>query len=136
LSLAGFLRLIIRILDDAGIPYMLNGSLAAAYYATPRATQDVDLIIEVTVKQIEMLVDGLSSTGLYVDRAVAHEALRSGSPFDAIDPESGWKVDLIVRKDRPFSVTEFGRRRAARVLGVEIALTSLEPIADGIDIAS
>jgi len=27
-----------------------------------------------------------------------------------IDNETGWKVDLIVRKDRPFSEAEFERR--------------------------
>ena len=47
---------------------------------------------------------------------------------NAIDPESGWKVDLIVRKDRSFSRTEFGRRERAWLLGVEVALASLEDV--------
>jgi len=31
-----------------------------------------------------------------------------------IDLASGWKVALILRKDRPFSHSEFGRRTAER----------------------
>jgi hypothetical protein len=44
-SLAGFLKTIVGILEDSRVPYMLTGSLAAAYYAMPRATQDVDFVI-------------------------------------------------------------------------------------------
>lgn len=40
-------RTVVGILDETGVPYMLTGSLAAAYYATPRATQDVDVVIDV-----------------------------------------------------------------------------------------
>ncbi len=34
-----------RRLDDAGIAYMLTGSLAMSYYARPRMTRDIDLVI-------------------------------------------------------------------------------------------
>lgn len=40
MSLPAFLATVVEALDDAGLSYMLTGSLAAAYYATPRATQD------------------------------------------------------------------------------------------------
>ena len=30
-------------LGEAGIPYMLAGSFASAYYGAPRTTQDIDL---------------------------------------------------------------------------------------------
>jgi hypothetical protein len=45
-SLASFLALIVRTLKDADVPFMLTGSLAAAFYGAPRATQDLDLIID------------------------------------------------------------------------------------------
>jgi hypothetical protein len=48
--------------------------------------------------------------------------------FNVIDPDHGWKADLIIRKDRPFSAEEFSRRTVASVLGVEIALASLEDV--------
>jgi hypothetical protein len=40
------LRRVTAALERAGIAYMLTGSLASAYYATPRSTQDIDLVIE------------------------------------------------------------------------------------------
>ena len=45
MSVAAFLRQVAEILDEAGVPYMLTGSLASAYYAVPRATQDLDVVI-------------------------------------------------------------------------------------------
>ena len=51
-----------------------------------------------------------------MDRDAALEAWRTQGQFNAIDPESGWKVDLIVREDRPYSRTEFERRERASLL--------------------
>lgn len=107
---------------------MLTGSLAAAYYATPRATQDIDVVIDTQEEGIENLVQGFLDAGLYVDREAALDAWRTHGQFNAIDPESGWKVDLIIRKDRSFSRTEFQRRERADLLGIEVSLASLEDI--------
>ena len=73
-------RRIITALDQAGIPHMLTGSFASAYYA---------------------------------DRDAALAALESEGQFNVIDLASGWKIDLMIRKARPFSREEFTRRRPA-----------------------
>jgi hypothetical protein len=127
-SLAAFIQTVAEILEKADVPYMLTGSLAAAYYATPRATQDVDVVIDAPEEGIERLVRGLLESGFYVDRAAALSAWRTRTQFNAIDPDSGWKADLIVRKDRAFSEVEFKRRERAEVLGLEVSLASLEDV--------
>jgi hypothetical protein len=127
-SLATFLRRVAEILDEAGVPYMLTGSLASAYYAVPRATQDLDVVIAAEEPGIERIVQGLLTAGCYVDRDAALEARRTHGQFNAIDPESGWKVDLIVRRDRPYSRTEFERRERITLLGVEVVMASLEDV--------
>jgi len=128
LSLAEFLRQVVEVLEDAGIPYMLTGSLASAYYATPRATQDIDLVIDAGAEALERAVAGFSEAGYYVDRGAALEALESHGQFKAIDASAGWKVDLISRKDCAFSRTEFERRETASLLGVDVSLASLEDV--------
>ena len=128
MSLATFLRRVVEILDEAHVPYMLTGSLAAAYYATPRATQDIDVVVDPGEAGVRRIVEGLRRAGYYVDREAALEAVETKGQFNAIDPESGWKVDLIVRKERPFSKTEFERRKPASLLGVEVSLASLEDV--------
>ena len=126
MSLAVFLRKVAEILDEAGVPYMLTGSLASAYYAVPRATQDLDVVIAAEEPGIERVVQDLLKAQWYVGREAALEARRTQGQFTAIDPESGWKVDLIVRRDRTYSRTEFERRERVALLGVEVAVASLE----------
>jgi hypothetical protein len=127
-SLTSFLALIARSLRDADIPFMLTGSLAAAYYGAPRATQDVDLVIEAQSDNLNQFVEDLRASGLYVDREVALEALRTGGQFNAIDPSTGWKADLIIRRARPFSESEFGRRQHRELFGIDVALATLEDL--------
>jgi hypothetical protein len=127
-SLVSFLELITRSLREADIPFMLTGSMAAAFYGAPRATQDLDFVIESQPDSLRQLVKRLRSAGLYVDEGAALEAQRASGQFNAIDPSTGWKADLIVRKTRPFSESEFGRRQHRDLLGIEIALTTLEDL--------
>jgi hypothetical protein len=117
----------IRHLDRAGVLYMVTGSLASSYYGEPRATRDVDIVVDPDLNGLARLVDALQEDGYYVDRGVAFEALRGRTQFNAIGPEA-MKVDLIVRKDRAFSIEEFGRRRPADLLGVPAFIPTLEDI--------
>jgi hypothetical protein len=120
------LRRLIAALDHAGIAYMLSGSLAAAYYGTSRSTQDIDFVIEATAEQLQAFVRHLPTDEYYVDLNAALEAHRQRSLFNLIDLSSGWKVDLIIRKDRPFSREEFGRRQLVRIEGLSLFMASPE----------
>lgn len=128
MSLASFLERVVAVLDEAEVPYMLTGSLASAFYAVPRATQDIDVVIEAEKEGIERLIDGLLAAGWHADRDAALEAWQGQSQFNAIEPDTGWKADFIVRKDRAYSREEFGRREQISLLGVELAMASLEDV--------
>lgn len=56
----------------------------------------------------------------------ALDALRRRSMFNVIDLATRWKVDLIVRKARPFSVEEFRRRTPARLFGTDVFIATPE----------
>jgi hypothetical protein len=128
MTLAAFLQRIVSILDEARVPYMLTGSIATAYYAVPRATQDVDLVLEVDPEQLRRLTERISAAGYYVSLEAAQEALAREGQFNAIDPASGWKADFIVRKSRAFNRTEFGRRASTTILGLDVAMVTREDL--------
>jgi hypothetical protein len=121
-------RPLIAALESAGIPYMLTGSFAAAFHGSPRATQDIDLVIAPDSAQLSTLVRRLTDSGYYVDPAAAGEALELEAQFNAIDPETGWKVDFIIRKGRPFSLSEFDRRQPGRLEGMPFFVATVEDL--------
>jgi hypothetical protein len=48
-------------LAAAGIPYMVTGAVAASYYAVPRMTRDIDLVVELSARDVDR-VCGSTST--------------------------------------------------------------------------
>jgi hypothetical protein len=125
---ASLLRSVVAALDAAGVPFMLTGSLAAAFHGAGRATMDIDLVIDPTPAQLRALVRSLAGTGAYVSGDAAEEALAHRSMFNVVDTASGWKADLIVRKIRPFSETEFARRRPAEFEGCPLWVARVEDV--------
>jgi hypothetical protein len=114
------------LLDASGIPYMLTGSFACGLYGHPRATQDLDFVISPTLGSLARFVDELSTNTYYVDRQTALEAYGNESLFNVIDMTSGWKIDLVCRKSRPFSVGEFERRVLREIAGIAVYVASVE----------
>lgn len=122
-----FDRLILA-LDRAEIPYMVTGSYASAAYGTPRATNDIDIVIAPTDAQLWELIREFPPDRYYADEDDAFDALASRSQFNVIDFATGWKADLIIKKDREFSEVEFARRRAHRIGNATVYLVSAEDI--------
>jgi len=107
---------------------MLTGSNAAAYHGVARSTMDIDVVIDPLPHQVEAFVRLVEQREMYVSESAAREALANRTLFNVVDPVSGWKVDLIVRKLRSFSEEEFSRRRPADFLGVSVDVASLEDV--------
>jgi hypothetical protein len=119
---------VLAALDQAGIPRMLTGSFASSYHGAPRATQDIDLVISPTLDQVRVLVGLLPRAEYYVNENAAMEAVRGEGQFNVIDLATGWKIDLIVQKSRPFSREEFQRRTMGEIDGVPVDVASVEDL--------
>ena len=125
MSAADLLREVVQALDDAGIPHMLVGSFASTSHGAPRSTQDIDIVIDPTPEALVRFVASFDEADVYVSSS-AQVALANRDQFNLIDTTTGWKVDLIIRKDRPFSRAEFARRTRARTLDVDVYLATAE----------
>ncbi len=118
--------MIVDALERAGVAYMITGSVASSFHGAPRATRDLDVVIEPGPDGVDRLVDALQQGGLSVDLEAARRAVKERRQFNAIDSRSGWKVDFLVRKDRPFSMAEFERREPAELVGTTARIASAE----------
>ena len=119
-----FLGAIVRLLDDTGIPHMVAGSVASSHHGEPRSTQDIDFVIDPTKPQLSQFLARLDPRRFYFNDGVG--ALERRDMFNVIEPTTGIKADLIIRKLRPFSESEFSRRERVEILGVMTAVATVE----------
>ena len=123
---AALLETITSALDRNGIAYMVVGSFASAFHGVPRTTQDLDVVIDPTPDALDQLVSNLDPDRFYVDVDTARAALRGRTMFNVIEMATAWKVDLVIRKARPFSIEELRRRTPATILGVDVVTATAE----------
>ena len=121
------LRDVSQKLLGAGIQYMLTGSLALSYYAEPRMTRDIDIVIQVGKKDTDRLIE-LFEGDYYLPRNAATRAIASETLFNVIHTREIVKVDLIIRKSSDYRRLEFERRREVKVEGVPIWIVSKEDL--------
>jgi hypothetical protein len=114
-------------LDDAGIGYMLTGSMAMNYYAQPRMTRDIDLVVALQPGDATR-VASLFSPDYYVSREEVDRSIANHSLFNLIHSESVIKVDCIVRKPDAFRLAEFNRRQRIKVEDFETWIVSKEDL--------
>lgn len=121
---AELLRTVVAALESAGIPHMVTGSIASAIHGQPRATRDIDFVIDPNDQAVEILVTSFPTDRFYVGDA--HSAVAQRDMFNIIDITTGWKADLIIRKDRAFSREEFARRQPAIIAGTQTYVSTPE----------
>lgn len=114
-------------LESAGIAFMLTGSLALNYYAQPRMTRDIDLVIALEEANTEGFVR-LFETDYYLDPQTVSDAIRRRSIFNLIHNEAVVKVDCIVLKNDKYRREEFGRRRKIKLGDFETWIVSREDL--------
>jgi hypothetical protein len=109
-----FFEHVIRSLEKIGIPYMVTGSVGAMLYGEPRLTNDMDLVVRLTVESVAPLLAFFPSPDFYAPPPeIVRDEIRRQGQFNLIHVGSGSKVDLIIRKSTAFAREEFSRRRVS-----------------------
>ena len=114
-------------LEAAGIACMVTGSFAANYYAVPRMTRDIDLVVELSAGDADRFCT-LFEGDFYLDRAAVRAAITDRGAFNLIHLAHVVKVDCIVRKDSEYRRTEFARQRRGQIEGHGVALVAPEDL--------
>jgi hypothetical protein len=97
-------------LSAQSLPFMLTGSFALAYYATPRMTRDLDFVVAPAGDDGEALLR-IFSADFYIDANAVRAAPENERLFKMMHSGSGIKVDLIVRTSSEYRLTEFAQRQ-------------------------
>ena len=103
-----------RALESLKIRYLVGGSVASSLLGEPRATNDIDLLVELTEAQVPLLAAALGP-----DFSVDQEAL-----LDAVRRKRSWnifflplvtKVDLFIKRADAFDESELLRRQLVAI---------------------
>lgn len=113
-------------LEAAGVGYMLTGSLASSLHGEPRATHDVDIVVEVDTRVVTAVAAAFGADEYFFDEVAATHALGRRGMFNLLDTRGGDKIDFWALTDDPFDLSRFERRVRATVFGVELSVSSPE----------
>lgn len=115
-------------LEDAGVAYMLTGSWASSIYGEPRATHDVDLVVDTDRSAVDAIRRAFPADEYAFDEVAATNAIRSGGMFQLWRFASGDSADLWVRGDDVFSTSALSRRRRHRIGELDVYICSPEDL--------
>ncbi len=108
------LILVTRILDKLDIRYLVGGSLASGIYGELRATNDVDLMIELPLERVRVFVEAMKPEfDIWEDTVRA--AVAEGQSFGTLHIEWHVKVDFFPASESRLDVRSLERRRALRL---------------------
>jgi Nucleotidyl transferase AbiEii toxin, Type IV TA system len=114
-------------LEGAGIAFMLTGSVAMNYYAQPRMTRDIDLVVALNESHTEAFVR-LFESDYYLDRKTVASAISRRGMFNLIHNETVIKVDCVVLKSDPYRQEEFARRKRLNLGDFQAWIVSREDL--------
>lgn len=100
---------VVECFEHLQIPYLIGGSLASALYGVARSTLDADMVADIRQEQVGALIEALKDE-FYVDEEMIREAIQHRGSFNLIHLRSMFKVDIFIRKERPFDQIQFQRR--------------------------
>jgi hypothetical protein len=103
------MMLVVNVFDRLQIPYFIGGSMASALHGVARSTLDADMVVEIHLAQAGALVKALGND-FYADEEMIRDAIIHHGSFNLIHLPTMFKVDIFIRKERPFDRVQFQRR--------------------------
>jgi hypothetical protein len=124
-------NLTISACEAAHVPYMLTGALAYNYYAIPRSTKDVDIVVSLSDPGVMTKIMRLMEPEIIFSPQVQFDTITWGKRHIGRPPtDSGLSVELFELFEDPFVTTQFQRRKSflSKALEREIWLPTAEDI--------
>jgi hypothetical protein len=87
---------LVEILSAARLDFHLTGGLASSFYGEPRFTQDIDIVLRISLgSSLDHLIKELS-VKFIVDPLAVKDAVSRGRLFQALHEETMMKIDFHV----------------------------------------
>ena len=120
------LKKVIQTLDQAGIQYMITGSLASSLQGEPRSTHDIDMVIAIQKSKVQELIEAFPPPNFYLDEDSILDAINRQNMFNLIDVNVGDKVDFWILTEEPFDQSRFSRKISEEFMGFKMQVSTPE----------
>lgn len=84
-----------RVLQSLDIRFYIGGSVASSFHGAARSTMNVDLVADLSLKNVEPFIGRLGKEEYYVSQAAVEDAINRSSYFNVIHLASSFKVDIL-----------------------------------------
>lgn len=116
----------VKVLKDAKIPYMITGGLAANYYGCPRATYDLDLVVELDETSAKRLIELASRARFRLHEKEIFMLTKVGNRF-VMESWEKYRIDFWLVKT-VFDREIFERRRRTMIFGMFVWICTPEDL--------
>jgi hypothetical protein len=113
-------------LAEAGVAYMVTGSLASSLQGQPRSSHDVDLVVALNEKHAAAMLLAFPPPRYYLSESAMAAAIAKRQMFNLLDVTGGEKIDFWMLTDEPFDRARFGRRQPDEIDEVPVYVSSPE----------
>lgn len=115
-------------LAENNIPYMVTGAWSVIYYGRPRASHDIDFVVEIKPTETKQIINVLTklSTEFQFQRSAITTAVKNKSMFNVIHLPTYLKLDFWLLTPDPFDQSRFARKQTVNVLGQKMVLSTAE----------
>ncbi len=120
LEYSEFVKLVLAALEATKIQYMIGGAVAAWAWGEPRATRDLDVVVQVPIEAVDRLSEELVARDMLVPADIILNHIlddRADIPINAIHSNSGYKADIYLLREGDSLREEAFRRRKLVDLG-------------------
>lgn len=69
------MQTVVNFLERESVPYRIVGSMASMIYGEPRFTNDVDILVDLSLDKIDALCQEFSPPDFYISAEAAREAV-------------------------------------------------------------
>ncbi len=102
--------------ERLGFAYMLTDSMALTHYAIPRTTADIDIMIEISMEDVDKFIREFEPD-YYVPHGRIRDAILRNKMFNILNQKAIIKVDCVIRKNEEFHTEAFSRRQRINYAG-------------------
>ncbi len=124
----GLLKVISAFLETHKIPYMITGSWSTIFYGRPRASHDIDFVVEIPVENTGKVLQALESLPeeFLVQPEGVQEAVTHKNMFNIIHLPTMLKLDFWILTGGEFDQSRFKRKKKVKILDQFMEMATAE----------